>query len=163
MPSEDMLLNAARAGHLDALLPTSTSRLNMVTSSAERPRMISREEIANLPIRRYDGRVCLVATAQDLELAIDDIRQEWVVGFDTETRPAFKKGERHLPCLAQVATARAVYLFPLQRLECSVALAALLAEPGTVKVGVALVHDLRELSRLFLVTAEIVLSKQYCA
>ena len=42
-----------------------------------------------------------------------DIRQESVVGFDTETKPAFRKGESHLPCLVQVATARAVYLFQL--------------------------------------------------
>ncbi len=152
----DFLEPQLEAGVVDrerAVVP----RLSMVTSSAGLPRMISREEIANLPIRRYEGEVCLVATAQDLELAMADIRQERVVGFDTETRPAFKKGERHQPCLVQVATARAVYLFPLHRLECSGALAALLAEPGTVKVGVALAHDLRELSRVFSATAASVL------
>ncbi len=115
----------------------------------ELPDTISREEVADLPIRRYAGEVCLVATPPDLERAMADIRQEGVVGFDTETRPAFRKGESHLPCLVQVATARAVYLFQLQRVDCAAALAELLAEPGILKVGVALAHDLRQLKLLF--------------
>lgn len=119
------------------------------TPPLDLPREISREEIANLPIRRYQGEVRLVATPEALAQAMADIRQESVVGFDTETRPAFNKGEHHLPCLVQIATARAVYLFQLQRLDCAAALAELLAAPGIAKVGVALAHDLRELKLLF--------------
>ena len=80
-------------------------------------RSISREDMAKLPIRRYEGRVCLVATPEDLEEARADLEQESIAGFDTETRPAFRKGESHLPALVQVATARAVYLFQLRRAE----------------------------------------------
>lgn len=112
-------------------------------------RSISREDIANLPIRRYEGKVCLVATPHDLEHALADIRQESVVGLDTETRPSFRKGESHLPCLVQAATARAVYLFPFRRLDVFPVLAELLAEPRIVKAGVALAHDLRRLKLLF--------------
>jgi len=112
-------------------------------------RAISREEMAKLPIRRYEGEVCLVATPGDLARALTDIRRESVIGFDTETRPAFKKGENHLPCLVQAATARTVYLFQLRQLEVFQVLAELLAEPRTVKVGVALANDLRPLKQLF--------------
>lgn len=129
----------------------------MSSLPTEPPRAISREEIADLPIRRYQGKVCLVATPRDLEQAMADIRQEHVVGFDTETRPAFRKGESHLPCLVQVATARATYLFQLQRLDCAGALAELLAAPGIVKAGVALAHDLRQLTLLFPFAATAVL------
>lgn len=113
------------------------------------PETISREALVDLPIRRYAGAVHLVATAQALAQAMDDIRQEGVVGLDTETRPAFRKGESHLPCLVQVATARAVYLFQLQQLDCGEALAELLDAPAIVKVGIALAHDLRQLKLLF--------------
>jgi len=113
------------------------------------PRSISREDMVQLPIRRYEGRVCLVATPADLEEALDDFRQESVVGFDTETRPAFKKGEVHLPCLVQAATARAVYLFQLRRVEVIPVLAALLSDPRTVKAGVSLKDDLRALKQVF--------------
>jgi ribonuclease D len=110
---------------------------------------ISREEMMGLPIRRYEGEVCLVATPQDLEQALADMRQESVVGFDTESRPSFKKGEVHLPCLVQVATKRAVYLFQLQQMNFFEVLAELLAEPRIVKSGVALADDLRQLKLLF--------------
>lgn len=112
-------------------------------------REISREELANLPIRRYEGEVCLVSTPRDLERAAADIREELVVGFDTETRPAFRKGEVYLPCLAQAATARAVYLFQLREPAVFEALAGLLAEPRIVKAGVAMADDLRALRLLF--------------
>lgn len=112
-------------------------------------RAISREDMANLPIRRYEGRMCLVATPQDLAQAVADIRQERVVGLDTETRPAFRKGESYLPCLVQAATARAVYLFQFRGLNVFPGLAELLAAPHIVKTGVALAHDLRQLKLLF--------------
>src|SRR5260370_25445228 len=81
------------------------------------PRSISREDMAKLAIRRYEGRVCLVTSPEDLEEARADLRQEAIVGLDTETRPAFKKRESHLPALVHVATAPAVYLFHLRRTE----------------------------------------------
>ena len=122
---------------------------NKVSPKNGTVRAISREDMAKLPIRRYEGEVCLVATSRDLERALADIRQESVVGFDTETRPAFRKGESHPPCLVQAATARAVYLFQLRQLDVFQVLAELLGEPRTVKVGVALANDLRPLKQLF--------------
>ena len=111
-------------------------------------RNISKEEVANLPIRRYEGEILLVEDARSLQRASEDIQSEEVVGFDTETRPAFRVGESHLPALAQVATARAVYLFPLQRLDCSSVLAPMLAAQGIVKAGISLADDLKKLKEL---------------
>ena len=105
--------------------------------------------MANLPVRRHEGIVCLVTTPRECERALADIRQESVVGFDTETRPSFSKGESHLPCLVQVATAAAVYLFQLRRLDFSRSLAEMLSEPRIVKTGIALADDLRSLKQLF--------------
>jgi hypothetical protein len=102
----------------------------------------------DLPIRRYDGAVYLVSSPQDRERALADIRTESVVGFDTETRPAFRKGESYLPCLAQVATARAVYLFQLQQQDFSAEMRELLASERVAKAGVALANDLRGLKKL---------------
>lgn len=112
-------------------------------------RQITRDEMNALPIRRYEGDVHLIESARQLEHAAADILQAAAVGFDTETRPAFRKGESHLPSLAQVATARAVYLFPLQRLDCSAVLTELLGAPHIVNAGVALADDLRQLQQLF--------------
>jgi ribonuclease D len=113
------------------------------------PLEISREAMLELPIRRFEGEIVLVESAQALERAAADLFQEEAIGFDTETRPAFRKGESHPPALAQAATARAVYLFPLQRLDFSGTLGELLAERAVLKAGVALAEDLRQLQSLF--------------
>ena len=105
--------------------------------------------MVQLPIRRYEGEVCLVSMPGDLQYALEDIRQESVIGFDTETRPAFQKGESHLPCMVQVATERRVHPFPLRQPEEFQLLAEMLADPRTVKVGVALANDLRTLKLVF--------------
>src|SRR6185295_10865440 len=93
------------------------------------PREISRETMAALPIRRYEGEVVLVENHRALVRAADDIGHESVVGWDTETRPAFRKGESYLPSLVQVATSRAVYVFQLARLDVSAQVAAFFAAP----------------------------------
>ena len=112
-------------------------------------RTISREDINALPIRRYEGAVRVVATREDMERAAADFAAERVVGFDTETRPSFRVGESHPPALAQAATARAVYLFPLLRLDFSSLLGALLSSKVTIKAGVGLGEDLRQLRKSF--------------
>ena len=78
-----------------------------------------------------------------------DIRKESVVGFDTETRPSFVKGQSHLPCLVQIATARAVYLFQLRRRDFSTVLTEILESPRIVKSGISLADDIRQLKQLF--------------
>ena len=109
--------------------------------------MPSPEEINQLPIRRYAGDVVLVETSGDMARAAADFAQERVVGFDTETRPSFRPGESHPPALAQVATARAVYLFPLLRPGSPAALLALLESQKTAKAGIGLSDDLRSLKK----------------
>jgi ribonuclease D len=109
----------------------------------------SREEINELPIRRYEGPVHLVASPAELAQAMADILQESVLGLDTETRPSFRVGESYPPSLAQIATARAVYLFRLQRLDCSAAVAQFLSSERIVKAGVGLADDLRQLRKSF--------------
>lgn len=116
---------------------------------AELRRNVSREEINELPIRRYEGEVCVVAGAAELERAMADLHQERLAGFDTETRPAFRVGESHPPALAQVATARAVYLFPLRSHHYCPPVAELLASASTIKAGVGLAEDLRQLKKVF--------------
>jgi ribonuclease D len=126
--------------------------MNTTTTGASQndiARAISREDMADLPIRRYEGEVCLVTTPQVLARALADIRQEGVVGFDTETRPAFRTGESHLPCLVQVATASTVYLFQLRRPDVFEVLSELLAQPRVIKAGIGLAHDLRSLKLVF--------------
>jgi hypothetical protein len=100
-------------------------------------REISRESLAALPVRRYEGDVVLVASPKDFDRAWEDLAQETAVGWDTETRPAFKVGESYLPSLVQLATARAVCLFQLVKMDFSPVIGGLFAEPTIVKPGIS--------------------------
>jgi len=112
------------------------------------PRIISREAINALPIRRYEGPVSVIAAPHELAPAMADILQETLVGFDTETRPAFRPGESYPPSLAQVATGRAVYLFQVRHAEIAAAVARMLAEERIVKAGVGMADDLKSLKKI---------------
>lgn len=120
-----------------------------MTLPTELNRTISRDEVVALPIRRYEGETVVVGTPAELERAREDFAQEAVVGLDTETRPAFRKGESYAPSLVQVATARAVYLFQIQQQDCSSVLSKLLSSEKTVKAGASLAYDLRQLKQVF--------------
>lgn len=110
---------------------------------------ISPEALNELPVRRYEGKVNFVASPAQLHAARLDVLHERVIGFDTETRPAFRKGESYLPSIAQVATAAAVHIFPLRYPDTHRLLAELLASADIVKAGVALANDLRTLKQRF--------------
>src|SRR5258708_24707963 len=115
----------------------------------EVPGVITREAVNDLAIRRCAGEVRLVGTREDVERAAAEFATERVVGFDTETRPAFRVGQRYPTALVQVASARAVYVFQLARMDFSAVLAPLLASESTVKAGVGPGEDLRQLRQLF--------------
>jgi hypothetical protein len=132
-----------------AELPVRKTRVHTSRLPEAFRRTISREEIATLPVHRYTGEVWLVNTPQVLAEAMQDIRRERVLGFDTETRPAFKKGESYLPCLVQIATANRVYLLQLEQLDCSREIVELMSNPNLIKTGVAVAGDVGQLRRLF--------------
>jgi len=113
------------------------------------PREIAREALAALPVRRYEGDVVLVETHRDFDRAWEDLAGESSVGWDTETRPAFRVGESYLPSLVQAATAHTVYIFQLAKMDFSRPVGGLFAEPTIVKAGISVADDLKKLKQVF--------------
>ena len=115
----------------------------------ETARMITREELSELPVRRYDGPVHMLSAPSEVERALQDLRRESVIGFDTETRPAFQRGESYLPSLVQFATAQAVYLVQVQLGDYSDSMREIFSSEKIVKAGVSVKDDLSNLKNLF--------------
>jgi len=140
---------------------TSTAREQAPTTAAAPPaplpaginRRISREELAALPLQRYAGPIVLVHDPATLAQARSDLQVERIVGFDTEKRPSFRKGQAYPPSLVQFASARAVYLLPLRERLTHPLVAEVLAARHSVKAGIAPDRDARELQELFPFTA----------
>lgn len=106
------------------------------------------DEINELPLRRWQGPIHLVTDHNQITAAVQQLQKETVLGFDTETRPAFKKGQSFPPALLQLATKKEVFLFQLASLNLPASLRDILADPAIVKTGVSISYDLRELKKI---------------
>jgi len=108
-------------------------------------RKLSAEEINSLRREVYKGPIHMVRSREELPHAIRELAEEKLLGFDTETRPSFRKGESHAPALLQLAGQKAVYIFVLHTLGLPVELTRILADHGIIKAGVAVGRDIKEL------------------
>lgn len=108
---------------------------------------ISREEIDKLPLFSYTGPITVIETPQDAQAAGGKLRLYPFLGFDTETRPAFHKGECHNVALLQLAVPDNVYLFRLNKCGFCDSLRQLLEDQGVFKIGVGIRDDLRNLKK----------------
>lgn len=109
---------------------------------------IAKEAMAEMPIARFDGRITVVDTPEAVEAAIARLYASRVVGFDTETRPTFHKGEMNQVSLMQVSTLDHCYLFRLNHTGLSDTLIHWLTSPDLIKVGLSLKDDFHQLHRV---------------
>ncbi len=106
---------------------------------------MEKEQINALPMWSYTGKIYFLANSEQAEEAAQDIRQQSVLGFDTETRPAFRKGQKFQPAILQLATDKAAYLFQLKKTGFPPSLLAVLEDSSIIKAGVATRDDIRQL------------------
>lgn len=109
---------------------------------------IEKEEINLLPPMDFDGEIIEIVTPEGAKKAIEILKDEKILGFDTETRPAFKKGESYTPCLLQLATDKRAFLFRLQFYPFPPELLALLEDPNVLKAGIGIKDDLHGLAKI---------------
>ncbi len=109
---------------------------------------IDKEAINQLPLAKWEGPVRVVRTPEEVEAAVAGLLQSDLLGFDTETRPAFRKGQKFAPSLLQLASAEEVVLFQLHRTGLPAPLREILGRANIVKAGVAIAFDLKSLQEL---------------
>lgn len=112
------------------------------------PTTIAREQVNALPLARYEGPVTVISRPRDVHAAVDYLRDECLLGFDTESRPSFRRGDNHPVALLQLAGAEKVFLFQLQLIEHLEPVLALLGDPAIRKTGVAIRDDIRKLQEI---------------
>ena len=112
------------------------------------PERLGKEHVKTLPVRAFDGKIHLITEIKDVRDAIKTLRKYPVLGFDTETRPTFRKGVQHNVSLLQLSTSKEAFLFRLNHLGFPNELVALLEDSTILKVGVAVLDDVRGLQKL---------------
>jgi ribonuclease D len=109
---------------------------------------ITLEEINNLPLRSFEGKVVLVEDADAAAEAFKKISEHEVVGFDTETRPSFHKGQFYHVALLQIALPHTVYLIRLNGSGVTKEMIKFFEDENILKAGVGVRDDIRVLQKL---------------
>ena len=102
---------------------------------------ITKDEIAQLAIEEFPGRIIVIDTQDAVDKAIKYLSLFPLIGFDTETRPSFKKGMRYKVALMQLSTDEACFLFRLNRIGFPKSLKQFLTSKEHVKIGLSLRDD----------------------
>lgn len=104
-----------------------------------------KERIQSLPLTKFEGRVFVITTESDADKAVDYLMKQPILGFDTETRPSFKKWQRHTVSLLQVSTHDTCFLFRLHLTGMTKSIIRLLEDRNITKVGLSLRDDFHQL------------------
>lgn len=104
---------------------------------------ISKEALEKLPLVSFTGNWVVVNDTEQADAAVKAIRETGaIIGFDTETRPAFVKGVTYKVALVQLSVHDTVYLFRLNRIGgMPPSFVQLLEDPEVIKVGLSTPDD----------------------
>jgi len=106
---------------------------------------ISKEEVAELELIQYEGPIHVIDTMEAFDREIDQITQQPVLGFDTETRPSFKKGKTYPTSLIQLSSLDKAWILRVNRSGYPEKLLNMLSGETPLKIGLGLQDDLRRL------------------
>lgn len=102
---------------------------------------ISKEQLSVLPQETFSGRIITIQSETEAEKACAYLEKYNAIGFDTETRPAFKKGVSHKIALMQLSTDDTCFLFRLNVIGLPDCLGNILINPAIKKIGLSLKDD----------------------
>lgn len=109
---------------------------------------ITSEEVNKMPLRAFEGEIVLIDKNDELLEAVKYLKKYTVLGFDTETRPSFKRGQINDVSLLQLAANNRTFLFRVNKIGLPQDLARLLSDPKIVKVGAAIKDDIKGLQKI---------------
>lgn len=109
---------------------------------------ITSEEIKELPLSSFAGDIIVVDDPETVPEAVDMLKEFDILGFDTETKPAFKKGVINGVALLQLSTTDRAFIFRLNMTGLPAPLVRLLSNPDLVKVGAAIRDDIKSLQKI---------------
>ena len=109
---------------------------------------IDKQDVNQMPHVTFNGRIHIINSISQVKSAITALRTSAIAGFDTETRPSFKRGEHHRVALLQLATESDAFLIRLNKTGIPTPLKQYLEDPGITKVGLSTTDDFHQLTRI---------------
>lgn len=109
---------------------------------------IDKKCVAGMPPVNFAGAITVIERAEEVAGAVSFLRSHDVVGFDTETKPNFRKGMTNRVSLIQVSTADRSFLFRINKMGFTPELKEFMECGGLVKVGLSLKDDFHMLHQV---------------
>ena len=109
---------------------------------------ITKQQLSELPSVVFNGRINVVERLDQALEALEFLSMQETVGFDTETRPSFRKGQTNKVALMQISTAERCFLFRINKLGFIEPLKQFLENPNVTKIGLSLKDDFLVLRKL---------------
>jgi len=111
---------------------------------------ITKDELMALPLYSYEGEVVCVDTMEKFMQVKDELFLESLWGFDTETKPTFKKGDanRKKVALLQLSSREKTYIFRLSIIGMPKELLDFLSSDKFTKIGLSSRDDIKGLQKL---------------
>jgi len=109
---------------------------------------ISKEEINKLPLDFFKGEIIIVNNEQTLVNAINEIKKHSIWGFDTETKPSFKKGQKNKIATIQLANDTKAFIFQLKKVGLNKKIIEILSTPKIIKIGLDIKQDIHKIKEI---------------
>lgn len=109
---------------------------------------ITAEELAAYKLSWFKGEITVIDNLKVFRRIFRQLPEHGLLGFDTETKPSFRKGRNNKVSLIQLATAHQAFLFRINKIGIPDELVQLLGDKEVIKAGVAIHDDIRFLRRL---------------
>ena len=100
-----------------------------------------------MPQVMFPGDIYIIDSIYHVKEAVNVLEHYDLVGFDTETRPSFRKGVVHKTALIQISSPNECFLFRTCKIGVPEVLAKYLASPQYQKVGLSLHDDFKIMSQ----------------
>lgn len=108
---------------------------------------ITKEEIATLPLETFEGKIELIDDIKKVPDAVDYLLTHSMLGFDTETKPTFRRGQLHKVALMQLSSEDTCFLFRLNKIGYPDLLDEIICNPTIKKIGLSLRDDFAAIRR----------------
>lgn len=95
----------------------------------------------------FPGRIIVVLNEREADKAVDYLLNAELLGFDTETKPSFRKGHQNTVALLQVSTNDTCFLFRLHRTGLCPSIKKLLETTKVRKIGLSWHDDILSLKK----------------
>lgn len=109
---------------------------------------IENEDILKLPRVSYTGEIKVITSEADLNIWLPQLLRSSIIGFDTETKPSFKKGQTNNVALLQLATSDLALIIRIAPTGIPKLLVQLFQDPKILKIGAAIRDDIKLLQKV---------------